>query len=91
MIINIFTLQESRIMSCDFIIITHYLPNTNYVFENDLVFKNDNGTIKPISTYMSGRCKVAKINKTPKSLKWLKANRKPKIDIFARNIQLLHF
>jgi hypothetical protein len=91
MIINIFTLQESRIMSCDFIIITHYLPNTNYVFENDLVFKKDNGTIKPISTYMSGRCKVAKINKTPKSLKWLKANRKPKIDIFARNIQLLPF
>ena len=34
---------------------------------------------------------VAKINKTPKSLTWLKANRKPKIDIFATNIIILPF
>lgn len=91
MIINISAIPTERIMSCDFVIITHYLPNTDYVFSGNEVYKKINGNLKPISTYMSGRCKVVKINGKPKSLTWLKANRKPKIETFIKNIQILPF
>jgi hypothetical protein len=84
-------IPNEKIMNCGFVIITHYLPNTNYVFENDLVFKKVGDRLKPTATYMSGRCRVVKINKNPKSLTWLKANRKPKIEIFINNLELCPF
>lgn len=91
MITNITAIPKDTIINCEFVIITHYLPNTNYVFENDLVFKKVGERLKPVATYMSGRCKVVKIDSTPKSLTWIKANRKPKIEIFAKNIEVLPF
>lgn len=39
MITSISAIPNEKIINCEFVIITHYLPNTNYVFENDLVFK----------------------------------------------------
>lgn len=91
MITSIFAIPKEKLVSCDFIIITHYLPNTNYVFSGNEIYKQINDKLKPVSIYLSGRCMVAKINKTPKSLTWLKANKKPKIDIFATNIQISPF
>jgi hypothetical protein len=90
-ITSLSAIPQDRLINCEFVIITHYLPNTNYVFENDLVFKKVGERLKPVATYMSGRCKVVKINNTPKSLTWLKANRKPKIEVFAKNIEVLPF
>ena len=84
-------IPKDRLINCEFVIITHYLPNTNYVFENDLVFKKIGQILKPVATYMSGRCKVVKIESNPKSLTWLKANRKPIIEVFAKNIKVLPF
>jgi hypothetical protein len=91
MITSISAIPNEKIINCEFVIITHYLPNTNYVFENDLVFKKIGNRLKPIATYMSGRCKVVKINNKPKSLAWLKANRKPKIEVYCKNILVLPF
>jgi hypothetical protein len=91
MITSISAIPNEKIINCEFVIITHYLPNTNYVFENDLVFKKVENRLKPITTYMSGRSKVVKINNKPKSLTWLKANRKPKIDFYCKNILVLPF
>ena len=90
-IVVLSAIPKERLINCEFVIITHYLPNTNYVFENDLVFKKVGERLKPVATYMSGRCKVVKIDSTPKSLNWLKVNRKPKIEIFATNIEVLPF
>ena len=90
-ILSLSAIPIDRIINCEFVIITHYLPNTNYVFENDLVFKKIGKRLKPIATYLSGRCKVVKIDSTPKSLTWLKANRKSKIEVFAKNFDMLPF
>jgi hypothetical protein len=90
-ITSIFAIPNEKVMNCDFVITTHYLPNTNYVFENDLVFKKVGNNLKPVATYMSGRCKVVKINKKPKSLSWLKATRKTKVEIFIKNLELYPF
>ncbi len=91
MITSILAIPNDKVINCEFVIITHYLPNTNYVFENDFVFKKVGERLKLAATYLSGRCKVVKINNTPKSLTWLKANRKPKIEVYCKNILVLPF
>ena len=90
-ITSISAIPNKRLINCEFVIITHYLPNTNYVFENDLVFKKIGLSLKPVAIYLSGRCKVVKINGTPKSLSCLKANRKHKIEIYCTNPEILPF
>ncbi len=90
-ITSLSAIPNDKVINCEFVIITHHLPNTNYVFENDFVFKKVGERLKPITTYMTGRCKVVKINNTPKSLTWLKANRKPKIEVYCKNIEVLPF
>ena len=79
------------IMECDFIVITHKIPNTNYIFEGDSIYKVIGQQIKPISTYISGRCKVVKINGKPISLSKLKKNRVNFIDVYVTNIKQCPF
>ena len=78
-------------MKCEFVIVTHKLPNTNYVFEGDSIYKVIGNQIKPISTYISGRCKVVKINGKPISLSKLKKNRVNFVDVYVKNIQQYPF
>lgn len=91
MITHISAIPNQRLMSCDFVIITHYLPNTDYVFSDHDLFKKIGTRLKPISIYRSGRCYVAKINNKPKSITWLIANRKPKIDVYVSNYEIFPF
>jgi hypothetical protein len=81
----------NNIMKCEFVIVTHKLPNTNYVFEGDSIYKVIGNQIKPISTYISGRCKVVKINGKPISLSKLKKNRVNFVDVYVKNIQQYPF
>jgi hypothetical protein len=86
MITRLSAIPKNKIINCDFVIITHYLPNTNYVFENEKVFKKVGNKLKPISTYMSGRCKVIKINGKPLSVSKLNQLKKKCIMVFVTNI-----
>jgi hypothetical protein len=86
MITRLSAIPKDKIINCDFVIITHYLPNTNYVFENEKVFKKIGYKLKPISTYMSGRCKVIKINGKPLSISKLNQLKKKCIMVFVTNI-----
>lgn len=79
------------IMECEFVIITHRLPNTDYIFEGDSIYKVTGQQIKPISTYISGRCVVAKVNGKPISLSKLKRMRVNFIDVYVTNIKQYPF
>lgn len=79
------------VMECDFVIITHRLPKTDYVFENDSIYKIKGNNLKEVSVYISGRCKVAKINGKAISFMKLKAKRLPCVDIYVKNIKKYPF
>ena len=91
MITRLSAIPNDKIVDCEFVIITHYLPMTNYVFENEKIFKQIGNRLQPIATYMSGRCKVAKINGKPISLSKLNQNKRKCILIFATKIIELPF
>ena len=84
-------IPSSRIISCEFIIITHYLPNSDYLFCGDEVYKKIGERLKPIATYISGRCKVVKIDGKPKSLSYLKSKRKPMVAVYFKDLELTPF
>lgn len=90
-ITSIAAIPECRIIDAQFIIITHYLPGTNYVFSGNQVFLKKNNAIKAVATYLSGRCYVAKINSKPKSIAWINSKKKNCIEFYLTKYNLIPF
>ena len=74
-----------RLISCEWIIITHQLGD--YLFQNDECFKGG----RRIKLIKCGGSIGYKINGKFRSLTWLKQNRTPHIEVWCKNIQLIPF
>ena len=85
MIVGINDIPFDKIISCEWVIITHKLGD--YLFQNDECFKGK----KRIKLIKCGGSIGYKINGKFRSLTWIRLNMKPHIEVFAENIELLPF
>ena len=85
MMTRLYDIPFDRLLSCEWVIITHKLDR--YFFENNRCFL-PHKELKPIKC---GGSIGYKINGKFRSLTWLKQNRKPHIEVWCRNIQLIPF
>ncbi len=85
MLTAISDIPMNRLMSCEWVIITHQLGN--YLFENDRCFSPN----KELCLIKCGGSVGYKLNGKFRSLTWLKYNRKPIIKVMIGKYELIPF
>lgn len=85
MITRLNDIPFERLISCEWLIITHKL--NDYFFQNDECFKSG----KRLKLIKCGGSVGYKINGKFRSLTWLKHNRKPHIEVWVDKVELTPF
>jgi hypothetical protein len=85
MITRVLDIPSDKIMTCNWVIITHKLGD--YLFSNNDCYKKG----KQICLIKCGGSIGYKINGKFRSLTWIAKNKKPCIEVYASNIELLPF
>lgn len=85
MITSLHDIPFERLISCEWIIITHKLED--YLFQNDECFRGN----KRLKLIKSGGSIGYKINRKFRSLTWIKQNRKPHIQVMCDKLELTPF
>jgi len=85
MITSLNDIPFDKVMSCEWVIITHKI--NQYKFQNNECFKGN----KQLKLIKCGGSIGYKLNGKFRSLTWIKANRKPVIEVMVCNVKYYPF